>query len=1113
MSNCNPCDDTISIILDTAAQGPPGPIGPIADVFNYEFVLMAGDTIISGTDNSTKEFTYNPDSLQVFINGVLLSETDYTATDGTSIILKEEAANNNDLAQITTQIPPEGYDPTNDFNRLQGQIDDNRTDIDGLRQDVDQNTQDIADLQTQQDGQTVTTADVMTVGALPFADPDEDPKTQQEANWILHDWIKESEKEIADARAEFQDLDKDVTDLTSKVGGLSDDVDGLTIAVATNTVNISKNATDIGQLQTDVGNITVPDLGPLDTRVTTLEETAADHDEKITDLRTDVDALGKPVDLGPLNDAISDNTVAIEQNTKDILGLKATDAKHTGDIADLQVSVGNLEAIDHDTSGFAEINKDNQFTVSQTIKDGVKLTGSQAFIECDTGTPLSVRNNNFSNPVINVMRSNGDVAISLEASGHIRRLATDPNDGTSAANVAYVQQMAGDLDLSEYATQEALDKEIADRIAGDTNLQNQIDALEPYDDSALTKALADETAARIAGDDALDAKIDALDLGDKLPPNLVDEDRLAEALEPYATEEYVTNAIDAIVIPSIDGLATEEFVEEGDAATLATANQYTDDSVAGLASETFVIESIDAASIAITADYTQAIADQAQIQAERDEGQDNEITKLENRVSQIESVSLDARYIFEGDGSIPRDGEFTILAGSEVATQWENATGLIFSENAIEGKPEWDKVVEGDIIRLGGSTSSGIGPAANIREADSFAEFKVTGRAGPASFTVDLIRSASQPIDGVEYGVLLLSSFDPTGLATTDFVIESDAQTLSAANQYTDNKLTGYIPKTGGDVTGKLRFKSGAGIDALSNSDMNGRSSCNIRVSADRPLTIESGSTYKPVLKVLRYDDQDGANSDRSFAPFAIHASGSMDAHHIHADGSVTVDQDVILAGGSDKQNIVAKKGFAGQLVYENTGTLNNDQRLGWGLNNVWIYKPLNMQRNKIDNIGDPASGDLQSAVTVNYLNEALGTIDVGPDLNALDARYLKLSSSSVQKVTGAVEIASSSTTVNKFKVGNGTYTSFFIKGGGHAAYFRGSIYVNANEESGSTNHGGKRLATEDYVDNKEVSDATQSVKGKAFLGQAIVGDSTNPTLKQGQCYWNRSKKRLYIGT
>ena len=143
---------------------------------------------------------------------------------------------------------------------------------------------------------------------------------------------------------------------------------------------------------------------------------------------------------------------------------------------------------------------------------------------------------------------------------------------------------------------------------------------------------------------------------------------------------------------------------------------------------------------------------------------------------------------------------------------------------------------------------------------------------------------------------------------------------------------------------------------------------------------------------------------------------------------------------------------------------------------------------------------------------QALGQIDVGPDLNTLDARYLNLSSSSVQKVTGAVNFAYNSTTENKFRVGNNTYTSFFIKGNGHAAYFRGSVYANAMEENGTTNHGGKKLATEEYADGKACPDATQSVKGKAFLGQVLTGTSTNPTLKEGQLYFNRTKKRLYVG-
>ena len=116
---------------------------------------------------------------------------------------------------------------------------------------------------------------------------------------------------------------------------------------------------------------------------------------------------------------------------------------------------------------------------------------------------------------------------------------------------------------------------------------------------------------------------------------------------------------------------------------------------------------------------TDAIDEVVQNQLETDQAQDHEINLLEARVSQIESVSLDARYMFEGDGSLPRAGEFTILKGNEVAESWQwEATGLTFNEEALEGKPEWDKVAVGDVIRLGGSTASGISPTFN-READS----------------------------------------------------------------------------------------------------------------------------------------------------------------------------------------------------------------------------------------------------------------------------------------------------------------------------------------------------------------------------------------------------------
>jgi hypothetical protein len=544
------CENKIDVCIST---GPPGPKGGVGTQTQFIFYAQDGDTTVSGNDKSGNLMEVDPDGCLVSLNGVLLEPgADYQISpDGLTITFTDPIKNANNV--VIVQTWESSQEAENAVLDLKVEVDKNTSDIAGLDVRVTQNESDIADLQADQTAQVVTTADVVTVGALPFADPNDDPKTQQEANWILHDWIKDSEKEIADARQEFQGLDKDVSDLSQTVTDLATDVDGISISVATNTINISKNASDISQLQVDVGNITVPDLGPLDVRVTDLETLTVSHSSDLVSLRTDVDALGAPVDLGPLNNAISDNSVAIAKNASDIASIKAVDAQQTGQINDLQVAVGNLEAIDHDHSNHALIDQDNVFTVSQTIKDGIRLTGSQAFIECDTGTPLSVRNNNFSNAVINVMRSNGDVAISLEASGHVRGVATDPNDGTCAANVDYVNQMSGNIDLTDYALQVDLEQETADRIAGDADLQTQIDSLSAsggYNDAWIQPAI---------------------DAGDA--------DTLKDA------NAYTDTAIGNITHPAPPDLSPYETIvnsQAGDAQTLKDANAYTDSAIGNI---------------------------------------------------------------------------------------------------------------------------------------------------------------------------------------------------------------------------------------------------------------------------------------------------------------------------------------------------------------------------------------------------------------------------------------------------------------------------------------------------------------------------------------------------
>ena len=415
----------------------------------------------------------------------------------------------------------------------------------------------------------------------------------------------------------------------------------------------------------------------------------------------------------------------------------------------------------------------------------------------------------------------------------------------------------------------------------------------------------------------------------------------------------------------------------------------------GLASQEWVLDQ----SYITEQPLTDAIDKVVQDQLEVDQRQDNEIQLLETRVSQIESVSLDARYMFEGDGSLPRAGEFTILNGNEVAEQWIDANGLAFNEEALEGRPEWDKVTAGDVIRLGGSTSSGIAPAQG-READSFAEFKVTGIVTANSFTVELIRSASHPVPGVEYGVLLLSSFDPAGLASTEFVLEVSGQTLDASKQYTDNTVKDYIPKSGGDVTGKLTFKSGAYVDGSSNSVMNGRSSFNVRVHADRPATLESGSSYKAVLKVLKYEDQDGENSDRSLSPFVLYANGNIDTRQILSKGQIKIENNEFKVAKEDGTNVLR--------VRPNDNTTFNQP--------VIINDNLDMKDNRIIGCGpaDPNRG--HDVVNVDFLNEALGSIDTEVDTDELDSRYVSKEGDSVSSYLN-VQSSSSGTSAKPFAV------------------------------------------------------------------------------------------------
>ncbi|MAK56756.1 MAG: hypothetical protein CML17_13095 [Pusillimonas sp.] len=58
----------------------------------YEYTATAGQTTFSGSDDNSATLSYTANNLQVVMNGIVLDPSDFTATNGTSVVLASGAA-------------------------------------------------------------------------------------------------------------------------------------------------------------------------------------------------------------------------------------------------------------------------------------------------------------------------------------------------------------------------------------------------------------------------------------------------------------------------------------------------------------------------------------------------------------------------------------------------------------------------------------------------------------------------------------------------------------------------------------------------------------------------------------------------------------------------------------------------------------------------------------------------------------------------------------------------------------------------------------------------------------------------------------------------------------
>jgi hypothetical protein len=308
----------------------------------------------------------------------------------------------------------------------------------------------------------------------------------------------------------------------------------------------------------------------------------------------------------------------------------------------------------------------------------------------------------------------------------------------------------GDVDLSEYATIEYVD-------------ETELNVL-----NAAIKVATD-------GDKVLQDQIDAIDV-----PDGVD-------LTGYAKEEWVTEQIDAIELP-VGTIVSEdppENPEEGlcwyDTGRLELF-VYANDGwfpcsplgarvEEGEVVQAQILQRLDTGESrqeTIAAEIVHALGEQSAIEGRVKVGEGvqqeikSDLVTLENKVKQIEGAVGEHTLNFTQSNQTPRHGEFNLLDDTmQMVYKIEEAAHIQISNVDADGSPvDIDRVGVGDVIRL-------------AHGAMGMAELRVTSESqGFFSFTKingDLNEMFVGP-----YGFVMLSQYDPAGVATVAYVDQQD---------------------------------------------------------------------------------------------------------------------------------------------------------------------------------------------------------------------------------------------------------------------------------------------------------------------------------------------------
>ena len=90
--------------LDSAAVLNLVPEGSARGLFAYYYTADSGDTTFSGADDNGTTLAYSEGSIAVYLNGLLLRDIDYTANNGTSVVLGEAVDSGDEITILKTNV-------------------------------------------------------------------------------------------------------------------------------------------------------------------------------------------------------------------------------------------------------------------------------------------------------------------------------------------------------------------------------------------------------------------------------------------------------------------------------------------------------------------------------------------------------------------------------------------------------------------------------------------------------------------------------------------------------------------------------------------------------------------------------------------------------------------------------------------------------------------------------------------------------------------------------------------------------------------------------------------------------------------------------------------------